>query len=70
MARKIYGVDDDGNQVSMTVSDNCTVSIEDIPMNQEWQLQMVNVNGSIITKDINELAVINEHIGGRPNDRK
>lgn len=47
MARKIYGVDDDGNQLSMTVSDNCTVSIEDIPINQEYQLQMVSVNGEI-----------------------
>lgn len=47
MARTIYGVDDDGTQVSMIVSDNCTVSIEGIPINQECELQMVSINDEI-----------------------
>ena len=57
MARTIYGLDDDGNQVSMTVSDDCMVSIEGIPVEQEWQLQTVNVNDEIEVYEVDGVII-------------
>ena len=44
MSRIIYGLDDNGNQVGMTISQDCVIFIGGVEPEQEYTIQITDVN--------------------------
>lgn len=58
MVKRVQGLDADSNVVDVYIDGN--INISEIDPDDTWDLT---------TEDENDVVFVNEHIGGRPNDR-